>query len=114
MSGSRVPLTSAVNTAIDANAVREFVTQERSLPRPNVALPERARQGTRSALARQSRRGTMPVGLIPVTVRMSPRLAGALKRASLERQLQGESLCTQQDIVEHALEPWLREQGYLE
>jgi hypothetical protein len=54
-----------------------------------------------------------PVGLIPVTVRLRPEIAGALKRASLERQLAGEELFTQQEIVEEALEPWLREQGYL-
>lgn len=54
-----------------------------------------------------------PVGLIPVTVRLRPEIAGALKRASLERQLAGEELYTQQDIVEQALEPWLREEGYL-
>lgn len=54
-----------------------------------------------------------PIGLIPVTVRLRPEIAGALKRASLERQLQGEELYTQQDIVEQALEPWLREEGYL-
>lgn len=54
-----------------------------------------------------------PVGLIPVTIRLRPEIAGALKRASLERQLAGEELYTQQDIVEQALEPWLRDQGYL-
>ena len=54
-----------------------------------------------------------PVGLIPVTVRLRPEIAGALKRASLERQLAGEELFTQQDIVEQALEPWLRQEGLL-
>ena len=55
-----------------------------------------------------------PVGLIPVTVRLRPEIAGALKRASLERQLSGEDFYTQQEIVEQALEPWLRQQGYLD
>ena len=54
-----------------------------------------------------------PVGLIPVTVRLRPEIAGALKRASLERQLSGEELFTQQDIVEQALEPWLHREGLL-
>ncbi len=54
-----------------------------------------------------------PVGLIPVTVRLRPEIAGALKRASLERQLAGEELFTQQDIVEQALEPWLHREGLL-
>lgn len=58
--------------------------------------------------------GVAPVGLIPVTVRLRPELAGALKRASLERQLQGDELFTQQELVEQALEPWLRSEGYLD
>ena len=57
--------------------------------------------------------GVLPVGLIPVTVRLRPELAGALKRASLERQLAGEAVFTQQELVEEALEPWLRRCGYL-
>ena len=47
-------------------------------------------------------------------MRLKPEIAGALKRASLERQLAGEELFTQQDIVENLLEPWLHDQGYLE
>lgn len=58
--------------------------------------------------------GVTPIGLIPVTVRLRPELAGALKRASLERQLAGEVMFTQQELVEEALEPWLRRNGYLE
>ena len=48
-----------------------------------------------------------------MTVRLRPEIAVALKRASLERQLAGEELFTQQDIVEQALEPWLRQEGLL-
>lgn len=36
-----------------------------------------------------------PVATVPVTVRLKPEIAGALKRASLERQLAGEELFTQ-------------------
>jgi len=54
-----------------------------------------------------------PVGLIPVTVRLRPDIAGALKRASLERELDGEDIFTQQDLVENALEPWLKQNGFL-
>jgi hypothetical protein len=55
-----------------------------------------------------------PVAPVPVTVRLRPEVAGGLKRASLERQLSGEEMFTQQDLVETLLEPWLREQGYLD
>jgi len=37
----------------------------------------------------------------------------ALKRASLERQLQGTEPSTLRDILEEAIEPWLRTNGYL-
>jgi hypothetical protein len=65
-------------------------------------------------VARRVESKVTPIGLIPVTVRLRPELAVALKRASLERQLAGEELFTQQEIVEQALEPWLREEGYLD
>jgi hypothetical protein len=52
-------------------------------------------------------------GRVPLTTRIRPELAAALKRASLERQLAGQTPNTVQDILEQALEPWLNAQGYL-
>ncbi|OWK45583.1 hypothetical protein FRUB_01914 [Fimbriiglobus ruber] len=46
--------------------------------------------------------------------RIRTELAAALKRSSLERQLQGIEPNSIQDILEEALEPWLRQRGYLE
>lgn len=81
---------------------------------PAVAVPvAEAPSPKRPAAKRAKFSKVTPIGLIPVTVRLRPEIAGALKRASLERQLQGDELYTQQDIVEQALEPWLREEGYL-
>jgi hypothetical protein len=54
-----------------------------------------------------------PAGRSPLTTRIKTELATALKRASLERQLAGEVPNTVQDILEEALEPWLREHGFL-
>jgi hypothetical protein len=54
-----------------------------------------------------------PVGLIPVTVRLRPAIAGALKRASLQRELEGQEIFSQQALVEQLLEPWLQDEGYL-
>jgi hypothetical protein len=53
------------------------------------------------------------IGRAPVGARIRTELAAALKRASLERQLQGVEPNTLQDILEDALEPWLRKHGYL-
>ena len=52
--------------------------------------------------------------LVPVTVRLRPEVASALKQASLQRQLNGYETFTQQDIVEEALVPWLRAEGLLD
>jgi hypothetical protein len=52
--------------------------------------------------------------LVPVTVRLRPEIASALKRASLERQLNGVETYPQQDIVEEALLPWLRAEGLID
>ena len=116
----------------DLNAVRAFVTQEpaedpseepatdrnvvkpaNGANKPRVSAPEEERSPHRSSARRKSNQQRLPVGLIPVTVRLNPEIAGALKRASLERQLSGEEIYTQQDIVEIALEPWLRSEGHL-
>jgi len=58
-------------------------------------------------------RAESSAGRVPLTVRFRADYAAALKRASLERQLQGVLPNTLQDILEQALEPWLRSHGYL-
>ena len=50
---------------------------------------------------------------IPLTSRIRADLATALKRASLERQLNGIEPSAVQEILEEALEPWLKKNGYL-
>jgi hypothetical protein len=51
---------------------------------------------------------------VPFTTRVRSDIAHALKRASLERQLQSVEPNTVQDILEAALEPWLKTNGYLQ
>jgi hypothetical protein len=53
------------------------------------------------------------ISRMPLTTRIRTDLGTALKRASLERQLSGEMPNTLQDILEEAVEPWLRQHGYL-
>jgi hypothetical protein len=53
------------------------------------------------------------VSRVPLSTRMRGDFAAALKRASLERQLNGLDPNTLQDILEQALEPWLRSNGYI-
>src|SRR4051812_48492462 len=58
--------------------------------------------------AKTGTKATPTLGRVPLTTRVRADLAQALKRASLERQLQGVEPNAVQDILENALEPWLR------
>ena len=101
-------------------------------PAPEQAAEQRVESesnggGESKAVAAQTKRVSKPVSqkrpdaprllatlLVPVTVRLRPEIASALKRASLQRQLNGIETFTQQDIVEEALLPWLRAEGLLD
>ncbi|MBL8879296.1 MAG: hypothetical protein JNG88_09275 [Phycisphaerales bacterium] len=50
---------------------------------------------------------------VPLSTRVDPDVAAALKRASLERKLHGIEPNSLRDIMEEALAPWLRAHGYL-
>jgi len=56
---------------------------------------------------------TTKISRAPVSTKIRSDFASALKRASLERQLKGVEPSTLQDILEEAIEPWLRANGYL-
>ncbi len=49
----------------------------------------------------------------PLSTRLRADYTKALKRASLDRQLKGVEPSTVCDILEQALEPWLKANGYL-
>jgi hypothetical protein len=63
-----------------------------------------------AAIAAQA---TTTLNRAPISTRIREDFAKALKRASLERQLNGAEPNTLQDILEEAIEPWLRNNGYL-
>ncbi len=50
---------------------------------------------------------------VPLTTKLQPRTAAALKRAGLEQRLRGGEPATVQEIVEIAVADWLVDQGYL-
>jgi len=54
-----------------------------------------------------------PERLIPLTVRIPPTLARALRRAAADRSIDRQAPYTQQAIATAALESWLIAQGYL-
>ena len=50
---------------------------------------------------------------VPISTRIRGDFAAALKKCSLERQLHGIEPNTLQDILEQAIEPWLKSNGYI-
>jgi hypothetical protein len=56
---------------------------------------------------------TPTIARSPFSTRLRTDFTVALKRASLERQLKGIEPHTLIDILEQAIEPWLKSNGYL-
>jgi hypothetical protein len=87
-------------------AEEEFVYAEKAKPDSATAKsspdPHHGSSKSKATIAR-----------VPLTTRLRADLAQALKRASLERQLAGIEPSHVQLILEDALEPWLRGNGYL-
>ena len=52
--------------------------------------------------------------LMQLTTRLHPTTYAALKRAGLEQKLYGRSPAMVQEIVEEAIQRWLRDYGYLD
>ena len=126
---------------VDPETARAFVAQDKPAPTANPSpvrvvpepiavraaeppdsgdvgdqiLPSPAKRTARPAAPKRSDPSPLLATLlVPVTVRLRPEIASALKRASLQRQLNGVETFTQQDIVEEALSPWLRAEGLLD
>lgn len=85
---------------VDPAVAREFIHSGKAPERQPVTPP-----------AADS--ATPVIGRAPISTRIRADYAAALKRASLERQLKGVEPHTLQDILEQAIEPWLRTNGYL-
>jgi hypothetical protein len=95
----RRPLTEGLKApapAVDSQKEKEFVYGEK-------AAKETPTQP--SAAANLNR--------VPLSTRIRGDFSEALKRASLERQLHKIEPNTLQDILEQAIEPWLRSNKYI-
>lgn len=86
---------------VDTVVAREFVYEGKPNSVPPIVKPETA---TPPAPA---------INRVSLSTRIRDDYAKALKRASLERQLKGVEPNTLQDILEQAIEPWLRSNGYI-
>ena len=88
----------ATPPALDPKLEKQFVMSGKIGPEPAKKAPPAAAGPARS----------------PISTRIRADFAQALKRASLERQLSGQEPNTLQDILEEAIEPWLKSNGYLQ
>lgn len=95
--------TSSVDPALE----KEFVFGDQA--KPKLATPAPAAPEKREAKAQVGN----SISRAPLTTRIRTDYSEALKRASLERQLSATFPNTLQEILEEALEPWLRSNGYL-
>ena len=74
--------------------------------------PTKPQSPTEAAASSPAPTSTTPARS-PLSTRIRGDYAAALKRASLERQLAGVEPNTISDILDEALEPWLKSNGYL-
>lgn len=95
----RRPLTEGITPPVAPDIARKFIHGEVEEAKPAAAQP------TPSASA--------PLSRSPISTRIRTEFAEALKRASLERQLAKVEPYTLQDMLEQALEPWLKTNGYI-
>jgi hypothetical protein len=94
----------------EAKKAKSTPAKKESKPKP--ATLDQAKAPETSAIPPEQTTEPNP-SRSPLTTRLRADIGAALKRASLERQLAGQVPNTVQDILEEALEPWLRAHGYL-
>lgn len=89
---------------VDPNKEQEFVYGRKAATKPESSAGPATNEKPTVA---------MPPARVPLSTRMRGDFAEALKTASLERQLKKIQPNTLTDILEEAVEPWLRKHGYL-
>lgn len=117
MSNERRPLVEGLRTlAPEQKAAEEAFVFGESRNSNEPAKPRPVASGHGEQGAAPDRHALLPqmYNRVPITTRARPEVASALKRASLERQLAGTAPFYVQDILEAALETWLRDNGHLE
>jgi hypothetical protein len=107
----RKTLVEGLTSSCERSAEEEFVYAGK--PKAPQAASVGAPPQSREAVPELKSQTTNAVVRVPLTTRIRSDFALALKRASLQRQLNGVCPNTLQDILEEALEPWLRLNGFL-
>ena len=111
-------------TAIEATTAKTVEVELSPDPDANSATEDAARPSTRSG-RRLSRGRSGSQGVpnaddvlsqlwMPLTTRLQHGTAAALRRATLEQRLRHATTDTQQEIIDIAVQHWLRQHGFLE
>jgi hypothetical protein len=100
MADPRRPLTEGIIPPADRGVEQAFLNGARS-----VSGQQAAQQAMHTATTNASGAS--------LSTRIRPDFVTLLKRASLERKLSGIEPNSLRDILEQAVEPWLRANGYL-
>ncbi|QDT52792.1 hypothetical protein Pan44_08040 [Caulifigura coniformis] len=111
-------LTFDVETSVSSAPVAEIETPGTSKPEHATARTRRPHRPRSSSRQADIKFTPEPVGLygpikVPLTIRLNPQTADALRRACLEQKLARRTPNSQQEIAEIAIAGWLREQGHL-
>ena len=93
-------------------AERRSIAEGMGTPEPPLD-PVKAREFIYAKSSRPQTTVPAATASSPVSTRIRTDYAVALKRASLDRQLKGIEPNTVRDILEQAIEPWLKSNGYL-
>jgi hypothetical protein len=104
---SRRPLIEGLKTSVppvDPKKENEFVFGQKAEAKP---------ESSDRPSTNEKPPAVLPPARVPLSTRMRSDFAEALKTASLERQLKKIQPNTLTDILEEAVEPWLRQHGYL-
>jgi hypothetical protein len=86
-----------------------------ALTAPDAKRPRRRRTKRADVAAQQTQVPGLSLDtlLVPLTTRLQARTAAALREAYLRQKLDGRKPETKQEIVESAVQHWLRDAGYL-
>jgi hypothetical protein len=111
-----VELPKAVSATEEPIALTEVIEAERTdvqSERPAARSPRKQSRERDYSEFNDDAMLSMANLLVPLTTRLQPRTAAALKRAGLEQKLRGRKPSTVQEIAEEAIQKWLQTAGYL-
>lgn len=107
------PVATNVAQPEEAQPVQTPTLRDGPPERPVHRTPRTREKTVEFAISDEALLGTANL-LVPLTTRLQPRTAAALKRAGLEQKLRGQKPSSVQEIVEIAIQRWLVAAKYLD